>query len=880
MQREREKAGSSEMNQRKQSDPSRLPAFLLHLLSLSLVACPAKEDYTPQIKVQPGAAARAMWIASRARDAGAAAAAAPARVHVMKAGEELGGPNAVGKPGDLVIENDEVAFVVDGLGSSAGFAESGGNLVDAADAHARRDELGQLFTYFGTFPRQGVYSALTSGVAADGSAWAEAKGRELYEGKLAVTTRYTLHGGDRALLLETTLTNESDHVIEKLSLGDAIQWGGAEKLAPGKAVGFRGTSSGPYVGGIGRSASYAITSTDGTIDAISGGSWTDTSQRRDVALKPGESVSYARVFIVGARADAASIVAELTHAAGGELGAMELGLVDDAGKPLPVPADAKVVLATPSGAEVLSIRASGEGAPFGGEVPPGRYILTYASGGGRRGRGKATVDVIAGKTAHAQLGVSDAGRLKLACHDNRGAASPCKVTIEGVGGTASPDFGPAHAAGPAKNQITSADGAIDVPLSPGRYRVTLSRGPEYALAQWETEIAPGKEAHEPRPDASLLARVVDTSGYLATDFHQHTMLGADAPVGKVDRVIANAAEGVEVAVASEHNVVADLEPIVRELHLEEQLVAIAGDELTTDASRHPWGHANVFPLAVDPSRPRGGAPIVLDRTAKELFAELRAIKTPHVLQINHPRAGLTGYFEQYKLDRDAGVGTDPGYDPDFDALEVWNGRNVIARDTVLQDFFALLRTGHPVTATADTDTHGIVGQEAGYPRTYVRVADDKHLGAWSAARSDDLVRGVRELRDVVLTNGPLLHVTTEGVPIGGVARARGGAVTVKVHVECAPWVGVDRVWIARVSGEESAPRGEVPVALKPTPLGGRAADLTFTLRATKDDAFIVVATGAAPMSPVLTGDPKEITPYAMSGATWIDADGNGRALGR
>src|SRR5439155_23317447 len=122
--------------------------------------------------------------------------------------------------------------------------------------------------------------------------------------------------------------------------------------------------------------------------------------------------------------------------------------------------------------------------------------------------------------------------------------------------------------------------------------------------------------------------------------------------------------------------------------------------------------------------------------------------------------------------------------------------------------------------------------------------------------------------------------TTEGAPIGGVARARGGAVTVKVHVECAPWVSVDRVKIARASGDEGAPKGEVAVSLKPTPLGARAADLTFTLRAPKDDAFIVVATGASPMSPVLTGDPSEITPYAMTGATWIDADGDGRALGR
>ena len=38
----------------------------------------------------------------------------------MKAGEELGGPNATGRPGDCVLENDEVAFVIEALGHSRG----------------------------------------------------------------------------------------------------------------------------------------------------------------------------------------------------------------------------------------------------------------------------------------------------------------------------------------------------------------------------------------------------------------------------------------------------------------------------------------------------------------------------------------------------------------------------------------------------------------------------------------------------------------------------------------------------------------------------------------------------------------------------------------
>ena len=97
-------------------------------------------------------------------------------------------------------------------------------------------------------------------------------------------------------------------------------------------------------------------------------------------------------------------------------------------------------------------------------------------------------------------------------------------------------------------------------------------------------------------------------------------------------------------------------------------------------------------------------------------------------QINHPRSGGNGYFDLLDFDRQKGIGTDPRYDARFDAIELWNGRNVAQRNAVLEDVLALLRTNHPVTITGTTDTHGMVGQEAGYPRTYLRMKDDD-LGA-------------------------------------------------------------------------------------------------------------------------------------------------------
>ena len=145
------------------------------------------------------------------------------------------------------------------------------------------------------------------------SAWVEARGRGRDEASLAIVTRYTLRAGGRALFLETILTNMADPPIVLLSLGDAIQWGSAEKIAPGNSVGPTGVTTGPFVGVVGRYASYAVTGTDGTIEATRGDLWTQTLQSKEVSIARGESQSYARVFVVGQRSDTANGVADLAR---------------------------------------------------------------------------------------------------------------------------------------------------------------------------------------------------------------------------------------------------------------------------------------------------------------------------------------------------------------------------------------------------------------------------------------------------------------------------------------------------------------------------------------------------------------------------------------
>lgn len=193
---------------------------------------------------------------------------------------------------------------------------------------------------------------------------------------------------------------------------------------------------------------------------------------------------------------------------------------------------------------------------------------------------------------------------------------------------------------------------------------------------------------------------------------------------------------------------------------------------------------------------------------------------------------------------------------DLDAQNAWSGRAA---------FLSRVASGRPVTAVAPPPA-----------RTYVRVDDDGPLVTWSPAREADLVRGICERRDVVLTTGPFLRVTANGAPIGGVARVTAdGDVEVKVHVECAPWVAVDRVSIVRSSGVSVAPQS---VSLRPTPSDGRAADATFHLHALADDAFVVLADASAASADAAVDSASSTR--AMTGALWIDADGDGVSLGR
>lgn len=847
-------------------------------------------------------------------------AAQPARVRrITGPADALSGPLAAGRPGDYVLENDAIAVVVDQLGPGAGLAESGGNLIDAADARARRDELGQIVTRLGAPPRQVIYRDITTGGGEDGAAWIEARGevrgRDLAGGALSVTTRYTLRPGDRAVMITTSLQNDGDRPVEALDLGDVVHWGAAGHVAPGMAPGLRGEIEAPYLAGVGTGVAYALAPVDGaTVRARSGEGFSDVTFARQAALPPGGRAAYQRILAVAPRGDSLAVETELFFLGGGAPGGVALELVDGRGAPLP-PLAGKVTLtpiaedgaAPPAAALDLWLR-TGDGAPLAAEAPPGLYLVGF-EGSGRRALGSARIRIRAGEMAPARLTLSGAGRLYLgvreggasapaAAPDPLGPLAPAKISLF--------DAATGKALSPPRLALM---GELDVSLPPGRVRVVASHGPEYALAEATVDVADGGTS---RLDLTL-ERVVDTSGYIACDLRQHTARSADAGVSSALRLLWSAAEGVECAVASEHNLASDLQPDVAALRLETRLRMLPGVELTSGRSGAGLGSLGVFPLGSEAAAPREGALRWVDETAGEILREVRALPGERVVQVSRQHGGGS------PLHGSGAPQVAPDQGPSLlaqivgdgaDAVEVWTGRDAAARDRALEELWALLRASHPVTPTATSDSHGLHGAESGYPRTYVAVADDDP-GRLDAA---DLVAGLRRRRDVVITNGPFVTMRLGDTRQGGVASARrgsrGGPLSLSIRVERAPWVDARELQVLvggvasgapiPLEGARTTPAGAlldeiaIPVVLgagggrrPPRPDAGAArgdrgpGQSAHGAISVAEDTFVVaIVRGRRPLQPVLAGDPGEILPFAMTAPLWIDADGDGRSLGR
>jgi len=369
------------------------------------------------------------------------------------------------------------------------------------------------------------------------------------------------------------------------------------------------------------------------------------------------------------------------------------------------------------------------------------------------------------------------------------------------------------------------DPALELPAN-GTYRIYASHGTEWSVAS--APITGGANV-----DLTFtLKHVVPTPNYLATDWHVHQIGSPDSPVLSEDRIRSAVAGGVEMFAVTDHDYVSDLQPLVEQMHLEQWLRVVPGIEVTPFA----YGHFNSWPMNLDvASASHGavdwarGAALGLSMTPGEIFDGMRA-KGAQMVQVNHPRgSGFTEFQAAFsranvKYDYDArtifgdfenaSTPNDwlrlPGeslWSDHFNGLEVWNGFTIAdsngdglrenkSLDRVMRDWLSMLSLGFFVTPAGNSDSHTIVADPMGMPRTYVRVADDSSAALTSPSSVDAVVAtqtgagGVP--RDVVVTNGPMIDVQWGGVPaLGSVVSSINQPVTLVVTVRSADWAPFD-----------------------------------------------------------------------------------------
>ena len=248
-----------------------------------------------------------------------------------------GGSAAAGQVGDILLSNDAVSFVISSLAHPFGYADSGGNIIDAVSAGGS-DAFGQLYTYFDAdWPRQAVYTQLL--IIDDGTGggpaqvWAE--GVDSSDSELAVVTRYFLADGATQVEIQTTLTNTGNSAINDFEVGDAFEWGVCSTFAPGYGFAVSGTTTGPWLAGAYDTLAYGYFGEGQQIWGPHGNGWSDISvEAVDLAAHGGHD-TVTRYLSVG-DAGVASVSDAAHAAAGASIGTVS-GFVgrEDTGAPLP-----------------------------------------------------------------------------------------------------------------------------------------------------------------------------------------------------------------------------------------------------------------------------------------------------------------------------------------------------------------------------------------------------------------------------------------------------------------------------------------------------------------------------------------------------------------
>jgi hypothetical protein len=429
-------------------------------------------------------------------------------------------------------------------------------------------------------------------------------------------------------------------------------------------------------------------------------------------------------------------------------------------------------------------------------------------------------------------------------------------------------FGDRHAV--REDVCYALDGVGELVLPAGDCELLASRGIEWSIDRRRVEIPAGGRLEL----ALRIQPAVDTTGLIGGDFHLHTLThSGHGDSNMPERIVSLVGEGVDFAIATDHNRNIDYIPTIETLEAGSRITSMVGNELST-----PIGHFNIFP--VDPRRPPIPARLA---AAPPMFRMIRLepndLGIVPVIQVNHPRWAGIDYFSQVELDETTGTSSNPRWSADFDAIEVlnenalWGWRDPADADGVdvgsqthssMLDWYALLDTGHRAIATGNSDSHAVKANFAGVPRNYMGSSTDDP----GEIDPREMIAAIRS-GDVVVTSGPIVRASIPDRGLHQDPRMASvdaeGRVRIALEIQAAPWIDVDRIRVIldgdevdRIPVDQSRDRIrfegeiEVPVAT--------------------DGWIVLLVEGDDSLAPVVDGKKRPVIPVAIVNPFRIDAD--------
>ena len=430
------------------------------------------------------------------------------------------------------------------------------------------------------------------------------------------------------------------------------------------------------------------------------------------------------------------------------------------------------------GAYLSRTRTDSEGA-FVVHAPPGASVTLVPQ---KQGYAPHAGFGVGANEATATIPLDPNGTIHVVAKDTAtGVALPVRVQVvpKNVLAGAPEAFGVPDEVNGRLHQVFAMDGNATVAVPPGEHTVIVSRGYEWELLSTDVTVAAGAMVEVP----ANLAHSVDSTGVMCADFHIHSQFSADSSDRIVQKVRSAIADGLDIPVSSEHEWVADFQPLIQDMGLTQWAFGMASEELTT----FTWGHFGVLPMTPDLTKANNGAVDWIGKDPKDVFALVRALPDNPVLIVNHPSGGGFGaYFSAAGLDRKTGKGREGFWSDDFDAIEVFNDSDFEAnRKDSVADWFALLEAGMTVFAVGSSDSHYLRTSPVGYPRTCLPFGHDDPTKLTKLLVRDAVGNG-----SATISGG--LFMTAAGPngekPGQMVTAGAGGMATFTLTIESASWV--------------------------------------------------------------------------------------------